>query len=287
MSHFWTNYHSHNYYCDGVESPEAQVQAAIQQGVQTFGFSSHCPVPFTNGWSMKRDRLDEYLSEARALKEKYRGSIELYVGLEIDYIPGVCGPADFADQLDYTIGSVHYLGTNWNGEPWEIDGATEGFMKGLVEVHDGDIEGVLRQYYALLRQMVQQDRPDVVGHLDKIKIHNIQGSLYDEESDWYKAEIDQTLDAIAEAGCIVEVNTRGVYKKTLDIYPSEAILKRMRERDIPIMINSDSHTPAEITLAFVDTAHQLRQIGYKMVRVLVQNEWKDIPFDKDGLSLGN
>lgn len=285
MNRFWTNYHSHNYYCDGGESPEAQVQAAVQQGVKAFGFSSHCPVPFPNGWSMKQDRLDKYLSETGALKEKYRGTIELYVGMEVDYIPGVCGPADFAGRLDYTIGSIHYLGTNWNGDPWEIDGATEGFIKGLVEVHGGDVEGVLRQYYAHFRQMVQQNPPDVVGHLDKIKIHNIQGSLYDEESDWYQAEIDQTLDAIAGAGCTVEVNTRGVYRKKLDIYPSLTILKKMRLRDIPIMLNSDSHAPGEITLAFAETAHQLRQIGYERVRVLIGNEWKDVPFDKDGLYL--
>ncbi|HEV7348639.1 histidinol-phosphatase [Telluribacter sp.] len=283
MKSFWTNYHSHSHYCDGVESPEAQVQAALRQGVAVFGFSTHCPVPFVNLWSMKQDRLDGYLAETRALKQKYADQIELYVGLEIDYIPGLCGPSDYVPQLDFTIGSVHYLGLNWDGNPWEIDGATAGFVKGLVEVHGGDIRSVIQQYYGLIRRMVREDRPDIVGHLDKIKIHNTNNSLFDEQSDWYLAEVEKTLEAMAEAGCIVEVNTRGVYKKGLETYPSVAILERMRAKGIPVMINSDSHGPAEITLAFAETARQLQQVGYKTVRVFIRNEWRDVPFDEYGL----
>jgi histidinol-phosphatase (PHP family) len=285
MKSFWTNYHSHSYYCDGVESPQAQLEAAIRQGVKAFGFSSHCPIGFSNTWSMQPERLAEYLHETRKLKVDFENDLEVYVGLEIDYIPEICGPKKFAADLDFTIGSVHYLNKNEVGEPWEIDGTTEKFTRGLVEVHAGDIQKVVKLYYRRIREMIEQDPPDILGHLDKIKIHNLRNSLYDESEDWYQQEIEETLALLAESDCILEANTRGLYKKNLSTYPSMSVLKIAKQRNIPVMINSDSHAPSEITAKISRTALQLRQIGYKTLRVLKQGKWQDIAFNEEGLYL--
>lgn len=285
MKYFWTNYHSHSYYCDGVESPQAQLEAAIRQGVKAFGFSSHCPIGFPNTWSMQPTRLTEYLQETRALKAKFEPDLEVYVGLEIDYVPGICGPQKFAADLDFTIGSVHYLDQNEAGAPWEIDGSTAQFMQGLVDVHGGDIQKVVKLYYRRIREMIEQDPPDILGHLDKIKIHNLNNSLFDESEAWYQREIADTLDLLAESDCILEVNTRGMYKKNLSTYPSMTILKIARKREIPVMINSDSHAPSEITANMRETALQLKQMGYKTLRVFKQGKWQDIAFNEEGLYL--
>lgn len=283
MSHFWTNYHSHSHYCDGVLTPEEQVKGALEQGVKAFGFSSHCPVPFDNAWSMKQVRLEEYLAETKNLKEKYAGRIELYQGLEIDYVPSLCTVGDFADRLDYTIGSVHYVDLDWEGKPWEIDGSTEGFLKGLVEVHGGAIRPVLERYYAIIQEMIQNDCPDIVGHLDKIKMHNLHESLFSEKENWYLEAVEATLESIAQAGCVVEINTRGLYKRNLDTYPSDWVMRRMFEKKIPVMINSDSHAPEEITARFSDAAGRLQKAGHRFLRIFTENSWKDVPFDEKGL----
>lgn len=283
MKHFWTNYHSHSHFCDGVLTPEDQVKGAVEQGVKIFGFSSHCPVPFDNAWSMKPARLEEYLLETRLLKEKYSGRIELYQGLEIDYVPGLCTISEFSNLLDYTVGSVHYVDLNWEKNPWEIDGSTEGFLKGLVEVHGGDIQQVIERYYALIREMVETDCPDIVGHLDKIKMHNLHESLFSESDSWYQDAVMATLETIAQAGCVVEINTRGLYKRDLDSYPSEWVLRCMFEKGIPVMINSDSHAPDEVTARFPDAAGRLLNAGYRFLRIFTDKEWKDVPFDKKGL----
>jgi histidinol-phosphatase (PHP family) len=290
MTHFLTNYHSHSHYCDGVESPRAQVEAALTQGVRMFGFSSHGPVYFDNAWSMKSEKLDAYLTETRALQAEYADQLELYVGLEVDYLPSedaakYGGPSTYASKLDYTVGSVHYLDQNEIGEPWEIDGSTEKFMRGLVEVHGGDIRKVIRLYYGRIREMISHDPPNILGHLDKIKIHNVRNSLYDENEAWYQAEIDETLDLVAETDCVLEVNTRGLYKKNLGTYPSLPIMQKALTRKIPVMINSDSHAPAEITAKLSRTALQLARLGYKTVRILTQGQWQDVSFDEQGLYL--
>ena len=285
MAHFWTNYHSHSHYCDGVESLRAQVGAALQQGVGVFGFSSHGPVDFLNAWSMKAEKLADYLAETRDLKTEFSDRIELYIGLEIDYLPNSCGPSTYASLLDYTIGSVHYLDKNEGGEPWEIDGSTDKFMRGLVEVHGGDIRKVIHLYYERIREMIQLDPPDILGHLDKIKIHNLRNSLYDENEDWYQKEIDETLNLLAETDCILEVNTRGLYKKNLSTYPSLPVMQKALARNIPVTLNSDSHAPGEITAELPRTARQLKQLGFKTMRILKNNDWQDVAFDEYGLHL--
>ena len=283
MKHFWTNYHSHSHYCDGSGSPEEQVLGAIEQGVKAFGFSTHSPVPFESGWNMKAERLNEYLKETQSLKEKYTRQIELYIGLEVDYIPNGCGPNLFKDLLDFTIGSIHFLDNDAQGKPLEIDGSTTGFMNGLATMYDYNIQTMLEKYYAYFRKMVAEDKPDIVGHLDKIKIHNTNNALYNEKDAWYVDAVQATLEAIAKAGCIVEVNTRGVYKRNLTTYPSLQILKQMKALDIPVVINSDSHHPTEITAKYAETAEMLLKIGYKTVRVLLNGQWRDIPFSSKGL----
>src|SRR5690242_18712824 len=117
----WANFHMHSHYCDGKGALPEYVAAARAQGMPAIGFSSHAPVPFDCVWCMKAGRLDEYLSEVKSLQSATR-DIELYRGLEVDFIPNVISPRDFAPRLDYTVGSVHFIDAFDDGRPWEIDG---------------------------------------------------------------------------------------------------------------------------------------------------------------------
>ena len=85
---YWSNYHSHSTFCDGRSSMEDFVKYAIAKGLKKYGFSSHAPLPFSTFWNMNLDDLPEYQMEFYRLKEKYASKIELYIGLELDYING-------------------------------------------------------------------------------------------------------------------------------------------------------------------------------------------------------
>ena len=270
-----TNYHSHSHYCDGKGALEEQVQGAIAQGLRAFGFSSHCPVPFENKWSMKAERLADYLAQTNALKAKYEGEIALYTGLEVDFIPEMVGPKDFS-MLDYCVGSVHYVGLNQFEQPWEIDGSSVEFLECLDTLYGGGIRVVIQKYYGIIRQMIETDPPEIMGHLDKIKMHNAARPLFDELESWYVEEVEQTLQTIVKAGIVVEINTRGNYKRDLDLYPSPWIIKRMKELHIPICINSDSHRPEEITASFPLAYQTTQAAGYEEVRVLLEGKWQDV-----------
>jgi len=270
-----TNYHSHSHYCDGKGTLEEQVQGAIAQGLRAFGFSSHSPVPFDNKWSMKAERLDDYLAETKVLKAKYKDQIELYTGLEVDFVPEKCAPSNFL-ILDYCVGSVHYVELNLLGRPWEIDGSSVEFLECLDTHYEGNIQVVIQKYYGLIRQMVETSPPNIVGHLDKIKMHNTTRFLFKESESWYAEQIEETLQAILRAGIIVEINTRGNYKRGLDLYPSPWIIRRMNELNIPICINSDSHRPEEITASYPLAYQTVQALGYRELRVLLENKWQDV-----------
>lgn len=285
----WTNYHSHSHFCDGKYSLEEHVKEAISQKMPAFGFSSHVPVQFPSVWNMPMSRLSDYLNQSRLLKEQYQEQIQLYTSFEIDFIPEVIGPStDYvkAANIDYTLGSVHYVDAFEDGHHWEIDGSHQLFLKGVEEIFKGDVERAVRRYFQLTRQMVQEDCPEVIGHLDKIKMQNEDGSLFSETSPWYQEEIEETLLLIAEKGAIVEVNTRGLYKKaTEEPYPSKWILERMKELNIPIMLNSDSHHPRELTMAFEETAKTLLDIGFSELYIFYDDKWQSVPFTEKGLVL--
>ncbi len=287
MKRGFTNYHGHLHYCDGIGSANEHAQAAISKGMLACGFSSHAPLPYDIAWTMSQESLKNYADEIEAAQAQYAAQLEIYRGLEVDYVPGIAGPSHerLKDaRLDYTIGSVHLVDFFPDGRPWEIDGPHRHFLEGLNKIFHRDIQATVERYYELTRKMIEEDPPDVVGHLDKIKMQNEEGSLFSESAIWYQEAVDETLQLIAQKGLIVEVNTRGIYKKKTDeTYPSPEMLRRMKALEIPVMINSDAHHPRELTEYFEQTASLLLHIGYQSCRVLLQGKWQDRELTDKGL----
>jgi histidinol-phosphatase (PHP family) len=282
----WSNFHQHCHYDDGTKTVEEHVWSAIDQGVISMGFSGHCPVPFENNWSIRKSDIELYLSEINEAKHKFGDHLHIYKSLEVDFIPGmidIYDPLLESLPLDFTVGSVHFVGTYENGVPWEIDGRHQRFLDGLENIYAGDIQYVIKKYYALVRKMVTSACPDIIGHLDKIKMQN--RGFWNEGDNWYKEEVLKTLEEIKGAKAIVEVNTRGIYKKlTSEPYPGRWILEQLHQMNIPVHINSDAHHPNEITKEFRQTALLLKSVGFKNLWILYDREWQPTTFDENGLN---
>jgi histidinol-phosphatase (PHP family) len=275
--HMLSNFHTHTDYCDGKGSITDYVLEASRLKLKSLGFSSHAPLPFTCAWSMTNEDLSEYLNEIETVRKQLPG-VELYKGLEVDYIPGITGASRFRQQLDYAIGSIHFVDQLPDGKPWEIDGAHSLFLEGLQQIFKNDIRVAVGRYFELTREMVKNDCPDIIGHLDKIKIQNKNNQLWEESEDWYRQEIRKTIDLIADAGAIIEINTRGLYQgKTTETYPGIWALHYILEKKIPVTVNSDAHHPNQLTNGFEDTVSQLITLGFKEEMVLIEGRWKSKP----------
>jgi histidinol-phosphatase (PHP family) len=279
----WFNFHTHSTFCDGSVTLEAIVKAAKQTNLKVLGFSSHAPLPFFRKWCMKKENLPGYLNQIEVLRKAYP-QIELYKGLEADYIPGVIMPSQFEKDLDFTIGSIHFVDELPDGTRWEIDGTHQHFLEGYNRIFKADIRATISRYFELTREMIRNSCPTIVGHLDKIKIQNINGTFYREEESWYRQEVKQTLRAIRSSDAIVEVNTRGLYKKkSLETYPGRWILEQLHELKIPVTLSSDAHHPAELTAGFSAAVTELMAIGFKKITILHNGSWKPYPFDQHGI----
>jgi histidinol-phosphatase (PHP family) len=278
----WTNYHGHCNYCDGKGEIEAYILKAIELNMSAIGISSHAPVPFSTTWNMPMERLSDYLEEIRDIKRKYKKQITVLASLEVDYIPGVIQPSSpFITEcnLDYTIGSVHFMGEMENGEHWAIDGSFSEFTEGLNELFQGDIKKVVQSFYALQREMISLSKPDIIGHFDKIKMHNKTSPLFDESASWYLDEVRHTLEHLKEAGTIVEINTKAIDRNGL-LFPGPEHFKWLKELDIPITINSDAHHPNKLLNGFEEVAAMLSRVGIKHQHEFIVSEWQPVAIEE-------
>ncbi len=280
-----TNYHMHCHYCDGKGSPEDMLQSAIEKGFQSVGFSSHAPLPFENDFCMLQENLDAYLREISQLRDSYRAKrkddIQVYVGLEIDYVHELTKPSDDKWQqlgLDYCIGSVHTLAApNAQYPMLSVDGPHDEFMTLLDDVYQGDAQEMIRVYYQRVAQLCESGGFDILGHYDLVKKHNKSLRFFDEEAAWYQDVAISTLDAVAKSGVILEVNYGGMLRgATDDVYPSAWILKEALKRNIPVQINADAHAPHHLAVHHEKCRALLLDIGFTHHRVLLDGQWQDV-----------
>ena len=60
------NYHTHSTWCDGKDSPEAMVRAALEKGFSALGFTSHALLPHADPWTLQPHTVAPYVDEIRA-----------------------------------------------------------------------------------------------------------------------------------------------------------------------------------------------------------------------------
>lgn len=272
-----TNYHSHCDFCDGKAPMEEFVKSALNAGFTAYGFSSHAPLPFSTRWTLKRENVGEYLKEFERLKRKYAGQIELYAGLEIDYLNAEQNPAMPYFQnlpLDYRIGSVHLVCTD-EGEIVDTDTSIENFRCLLEQYFRGDLRKIVTLYYNSSIDMVERGGFDFVGHADKIS-HNAESCCPGVTSkDWYIALRNRFWDVVAEKGVTLEINTKAWMKRGA-FFPDQSHWKEILKRRIPVVVNSDTHIPDMVNAGRREALLGLSAVGFRTVRELHAGKWEDV-----------
>ena len=248
-----TNYHTHTVWCDGKNKVEEVILSAIDKGFDVIGFSSHSTYPDDNACTVPVEKLPGYFSEVRELAARYSDRIRVLCGVEVDYIPGTTDPdrsryAEFAP--DYIIGSIHYVIAP-DGERVPVDHTPELLAEGIAAHFDGDVRAFLRTYFAQERDMVRLFDFDMVGHPDLCRKFNAKHQYFDENAEWYLAELRLTAKAIAESGKLVELNTGAISRGWLDdAYPSATFRAMLRGFGVGFVLNSDSHSADTLDCAF-------------------------------------
>jgi histidinol-phosphatase (PHP family) len=236
--------HTHTRFCDGHDDVETFCETAYRKGFVSIGFSAHAPLLRSTGlrsdWHLREDRLEAYIREVRAAARRWEGKIQVFLGLEADYISGRMSPADPYFQtlgLDYLIGSVHYL-IPPSGEPFTVDDSPENFERGLREGFDGDPSALAAAYWDAVEAMIQDGGFDILGHADLIRKNNPENRWFSPDSPWYAGRI---ASLTLPDSLVAEVNTGGMIRYALpEPYPSLALLRRFRERNVRAVITADA-----------------------------------------------
>ncbi|MHC4415064.1 MAG: histidinol-phosphatase [Planctomycetota bacterium] len=250
-------YHNHSTWSDGKTQPADLYARARALGVGELGVSDHFTLhPFGRevSWSMPPDRVGAYVQEVRGLDDRSQaaGGPVVRVGLEVDWFDDQA-PAlhrALADlPLDFAIGSVHFVGGV------EIDGDPRVWVR----LSEQQRDEVHRGYWRLVRQMAASGLFDIAAHLDLPKKFG-----FHPRSDLGDL-IGEALDAVSEAGMVVELNTAGWQSPCREAYPSLQILRECRRRDIPVTLSADAHHPSHLLRHFAEGARCLADAGYDEV----------------------
>lgn len=248
------NYHTHTTWCDGADTAEAMVRAAVEKGFGTLGFSSHSMLPGTGpDWVVGPERIGGYFAEIRALAAKWAGSIRVLCGVEADYVPGGAEPDRSVYAVhspDYIIGSVHFV-VGDDGTDVPVDLSPDGLFKGIRDHFRGRAEDFVKAYFRQQREMAERFDFDLFGHPDLVRKFNSKHPWLDENAPWYLGEIEKTADAIAASGKPVEVNTGAISRGWMDdAYPSRRFRDALRSRGVKFVLSSDAHSTNALDCAF-------------------------------------
>ena len=266
--------HTHTVFCDGSDDVETCCRVASQKGLSSLGFSAHAPVKrktgFRSGWHLPDERLEEYMEAVRAAKKRWEGKLPVYLGLEVDFIEGLMGPADrdYRDMgLDYIIAAVHYVLPAIGG-PFTVDDSAEAVERRIKESYGGDPAGMVEAYFDAEAAMIRAGGFDVLGHPDVVRKNKDAFSArgirsFSEEDDFYRERAAALAGLMAGTGIPAEVNTGGLNRgKTNDCYPSLGLLKLFRKHDVPMVINADAHKAEDLNGHYEEARKTMLAAGY-------------------------
>ena len=268
MINVLSNFHTHTTFCDGKNTPEEVVLAAIEKGFGAIGFSGHGPSATGSGWCLRDS--EGYVAEITRLKEKYRDRIWIYLGIEEEMI----SPID-RNQFEYIIGSSHYCCAN--GVYYSIDGSPEKFQKCL-SAFGGDAMAMAEQYYESFVAYICQRKPDIVGHFDLITKFDEMGDPLFLGNPVYEKMAGKYLSEAVKSECIFEVNTGAISRgyRTAP-YPSEPLLHLLKKEDAKLILSSDSHQADTLDCFFKESKEFLYDIGFRKLYTLCDGEFISYP----------
>ena len=259
------NLHTHSTYCDGKDTPEEMIERAIEKGFGSIGFSGHSYMPFAPTHSMSAKGTVEYKKEILRLKDKYRGKIDIYLGLELELYS-----SEDISGYDYVIGSCHYF---------KFDDGHVGFDRSVEEVQrvidtrfGGDGMAFAKKYYETVAELPTRGKIDIIGHFDLITKTCEKNPVFDMESKEYLDLAFGAIEGLKGRIPFFEVNTGAISRGyRTSPYPTVPVLKELKRQGFGAVISSDCHDWRNLDCHFEESRQLLRDAGFKERYILTDS----------------
>ncbi|GAA5123095.1 histidinol-phosphatase [Luteolibacter yonseiensis] len=254
--------HCHTPLCKhAYGEPDEYAAVALARGFKGITFTCHCPLPdgFSSSVRMDPEQYDDYVALIARTRENFAGKLDVRLGLESDYYPGVepwLEKLHARVPLSHVLGSVHY----------QVKDYRKIYYK-------DDVRAYQELYYEHLAESAETGLYDTLAHPDLIK----NESPRDWDFPRIQPFIERSLDRIAATGVAMELNTSGVNKALPEMNPSPSQLRLMCERGIPVVIGADAHVPERVGDGYFTALKLLEAVGYTEVSYFIDRQRQSVP----------
>ena len=265
------NLHTHTTYADGKNAPEELICEAMERGFFSLGFSEHSFLAYsTFPNQLTADKMERYKKEIKALKEKYRGKIDVFCGLEVDYYSEV----DTYD-LDYLIGSVHYL--DCGRKILTFDRGWKETCDYVRENFGGSGLAFAKKYFETVAMLPERGKIDIIGHFDLITKNNETGEIVDTSAKQYLDLGYEAIHALKGKIPLFEVNTGAIARGYRSLpYPQMEFLKEFKTCGFGAVITSDCHDKNYMDVHFKEAKELLRAAGFDSKFILTDSGFEEV-----------
>ncbi len=246
--------HMHsNFSHDSGSTPEEMVKGAVSKGLHTICFTDHFDKDDMEWGEESIFDPEAYFEVLRPLQEKYRGEIEIRIGVELGLQPHL---GDYYRSFvrkypfDFVIGSVHSIRS--------MDPAAGQLFTGR-----SDEEVYRLTFEEMLSDIRLFEDFDVLGHLDYVVRYGA-GREAQYSYARYADIIDEILRELVQKGKGMELNMAGLKYGLPFAHPHQDVLKRFRELGGEIVtVGADGHCPEHIAYDFEKASDILKSCGFK------------------------
>jgi HisJ family histidinol phosphate phosphatase len=248
--------HMHTPLCKhAFGEPEEYAEQGLRAGLRGIIFTCHCPMPnaFWPTVRMDETEFDAYVAMVGRATQKFKGKLDVWLGLESEYYPGYEKYIEELHQradFHFILGSVHWQSKEYLGK-----------------FENGTIEGFRRTYFNHLADSAESGLYDCLGHPDLVKNYHPDSWCFP----ILKEHVARCLDRIAATGVAMELNTSGLNKSYHEMNPGNEFLGMMAERGIPLVIGSDAHRAGRVGEHFIQALENAKVAGFKEVNYF---EWR-------------
>lgn len=248
--------HMHTPLCKhAIGEPEEYAAMAEKRGLRGIIFTCHNPGP--PNWSanvrMSLAQFKEYVAMVERARQKWAGHVDVRLGLESDYMPGM---ETFLEKLHKQANFHHILGS--------VHPQLRYYRRKFFR--HADVLAYQRIYFNHLAMAAETGLFDTLAHPDLIK--NVFPNQWNIRV--IQDDIRRSLDRIAQTEVAMEVNTSGLNRKMGEMHPNPFMLREIVARDIPVVLGSDAHEPKRVAADFDKALQRLQEVGFSEISFFLE-----------------
>ena len=244
------DWHIHSCFSNDSETPLDVIAAkALEKGLSDICITDHTDIDLKeDGWVQD---IPSYAEGLEAFKEKYKGILNVHIGLEVGLNP------DYKEEIEkhvasypfeFVLGSTHTMQGN------------DPYYRTRYDMPDDEF---FRIYFERCLENIKAfDCYDCCAHLDYVVRYGYEKDKY-YSYEKYREPIDEILEILVKRGTALEVNTAGLRKGLKYVHPYPEILKTYKKMGgRKISIGSDAHRPGDVGADISVAVKELYELGF-------------------------